>query len=98
MQDTVVYMRGPLPFDFSFSLPESVWKALRVLLNLDMEQVHSIADKLDAHPGFMSWESVKQAVLPVVQDDATAKSVATLVTGIDERLRSLRTNLEVFLS
>jgi len=98
MRDTIVYMRGPLPFGPEFGVPDDLIRDAKLLLDLDPQVIGSVRDELQAFPRFLDRKTTESVLRSLIDDGEFCHKLARLISGVDDRLRTTGQSVEEFLS
>ena len=93
MPETVFYLRGAFPFLMGREgLPELIADA-KVLLELQLDQLGSLAQELTSFDGFLDKPTLKKIVKSFVPNEDHAVRVWRLISQFDEPLRQTKSGL-----
>ncbi len=98
MRETILYMRGPMPFGPEYGIPDDLIRDAKALLDLDVEVIGSIRDELQAFRGFLDRGTIEGIVHSYVANEESCHRLARLIVDIDGRFRATGQNVDEFLS
>jgi hypothetical protein len=93
MAETVFYMRGAFPFPTEGGVPPELIVDAKVLLELELAQLYSLARELTSFDGFLDKPTLKKIVKSFVPNEDHAVRVYRLISQIDESLRRTESQL-----
>ena len=97
MAETVFYMRGALPLWMDQRVPPELIADAKILLELQPDQLESLAFELSSFDGFLDKPTLKKIVKSFVPNDDDAVRVYRLISQIDESLRQTKSGLDGLL-
>lgn len=98
MRETILYVRGPLPFGPEFGVPDDLIRDAKTLLDLDAEVITSIREELHGFSGFLDRKTIEGILRSRIEDAESCRRLARLITGVDDRLRATGQSVVEFLS
>ncbi len=98
MRETILYMRGVLPFGGRPEIPDGLVRDARILLTLEPAALKSIRDELQRYPGFLDRGTVEDILRSSVKEEEACRALTRLVTGIDNYLRNTKQSAKDLLS
>jgi len=93
MRDTIIYMRGPLPFGVEVGISDGLIRDAKILLDLDIDQINSIREDLMAFSGFLDKQKLLGILSAYVEDEGLCPRLARFIGTVDERLRATKQNV-----
>ena len=93
MRDTILYMRGPIPFGVEVGISDGLIKDAKILLDLDINQIKSIREDLRSFSGFLDRGRLAEVLHTYVEDEESCRRLARFVIAIDGRLRATDQNV-----
>ena len=98
MPETVLYIRGALPFGPEYGVPDGLIRDAKILLNIEPDVISSIRQELHSFPGFLDRETIERILHSHIDDEESCRSLARLIAGIDDRLRATGQTVENFFA
>jgi hypothetical protein len=96
--ESVLYIRGPFPFNLGHSIASEIVLHLKVLLATDDVQLGAIAHELEAFPGFLDRRTLELIIGRHGLDGDHARAIAQLILSTDKLLREADVTQEQLLS
>lgn len=93
MPEAVFYMRGAFPGVMGRGIPPELIADAKVLLELQLDQLGSLAQELTSFDGFLDKPTLRTIVKSFVPDEDHAVRVYRLISQMDEFLRQTKFGL-----
>jgi hypothetical protein len=97
MRDTVLYMRGPVPFGLDAGISSALVRDARVFLELSKEQLEQCGSDLRNHDGFLDRAALELLFAARIENKEHVHRLARFISAIDTRFRRFGENASVLV-